>query len=82
VESGDNVWRIDIAGVDDIRHACEALLKLWTQEPVSVRDDSNPEHCAHWVPDRRDKHFGPITVGDHQSLGRRAAEAETCSVPP
>ena len=22
LESGDNVWRTDIAGVDDMRHAC------------------------------------------------------------
>jgi hypothetical protein len=46
LEFGDNVWRTDIAGVDDMRHACEALLNLWAQEPVSVRDDSNSEHCA------------------------------------
>jgi hypothetical protein len=46
VESGDNVWRTDIAGVDDMSHACEALLDLRTQEPVSVRDDSNSEHCT------------------------------------
>jgi len=41
LESGDNVWRTDIAGVDDMRHACEGYLDLWTQQPVGVRDDSN-----------------------------------------
>ena len=46
LEFGDNVWRTDIAGVDDMRHAGEALLNLWTQEPVSVRDDSDFNHCA------------------------------------
>jgi hypothetical protein len=46
LQSGDHVWRTDIAGVDDVRHAGEALLNLWTQEPVSVRDDSNSNHCA------------------------------------
>jgi hypothetical protein len=46
LESGDNVRRTDVAGVDNMRHACEALLDLRTQEPVSVRDDSNSEHCA------------------------------------
>jgi hypothetical protein len=46
LQFGDNVWRTDIAGVDDMRHACEALLNLRAQEPVSVRDDSNSEHCA------------------------------------
>ena len=30
-----------LAGVDNMRHACEALLDLRTQEPVTVRDDSN-----------------------------------------
>jgi hypothetical protein len=46
LKSGDHVWRTDIAGVDDVRHASEALLNLWTQEPVSVRDDSYSNHCA------------------------------------
>jgi hypothetical protein len=32
--------------VDDMRHACERFLDLWTQQPVGVRDDSNSEHCA------------------------------------
>jgi hypothetical protein len=41
LESGDNVRRTDVAGMDNMRHACEALLDLRTQEPVSVRDDSN-----------------------------------------
>jgi hypothetical protein len=41
LESGDNVRRTDVAGVDNMRHACEALLDLRTQEPVTVRDDSN-----------------------------------------
>ena len=36
LESGDNVWRTDIAGVDDMRHACEGFLDLWTQQPVGV----------------------------------------------
>jgi len=46
VKSGDNVWRTDIAGMDDMRDAREILLNLRTQEPVSVRDDSNSEHCG------------------------------------
>jgi hypothetical protein len=41
LESGDNVRRTDVAGVDNMRPACEALLDLRTQEPVTVRDDSN-----------------------------------------
>ena len=41
LESGDNVRRTAVADVDNMRHACEALLDLRTQEPVSVRDDSN-----------------------------------------
>jgi hypothetical protein len=52
LESGDNVRRTDVAGVDNMRHACEALLDLRTQEPVSVRDDSNSEHCATIPPSR------------------------------
>ena len=52
LEAGDNVWRTDIAGVDDMRYACETLLDLRTQEPVSVRDDSDSDHCAsiRWCP--------------------------------
>jgi hypothetical protein len=46
LESGDNVRRTDVADVDNMRHACEALLDLRTQEPVSVRDDFNSKHCA------------------------------------
>ena len=46
LESGDNVRRTDVADVDNMRHACEALLDLRTQEPVSVRDDSNSDHCV------------------------------------
>ena len=46
LESGDNVRRTDVADVDNMRHACEALLDLRTEEPVSVRDDSNSKHCA------------------------------------
>ena len=42
----DNVWRTDVAGMDDMRHACEELLNFRTQQPVSVRDDSNSDHCA------------------------------------
>jgi hypothetical protein len=30
LETDDNVWRTDIAGVDDVRHACQALLDLRT----------------------------------------------------
>jgi hypothetical protein len=33
LESGDNVRRTDVADVDNMRHACEALLDLRTQEP-------------------------------------------------
>jgi hypothetical protein len=47
LESGDNVRRTDVAGEDNMRDACEALLDLRTEEPVSVRDDSNSEH---WPP--------------------------------
>ena len=36
LESGDNVWRTDIAGVEDMRHACEGCLDLWAQQPVGV----------------------------------------------
>jgi hypothetical protein len=71
VESRDNVWRTDIAGVDDIRYACEELLNLRTQETVCVRDDSNSEHCAS-VLGARPYVLGssrPITVGDHQITG-------------
>jgi hypothetical protein len=71
VESSNNFWRTDIAGVDDMRHACEALLNLWAQEPVSVRDDSNSEHCTSvpWMPDLTVRDFGPITVGNHHICG-------------
>ena len=51
VESRDNVWRTDIAGVDDIRYACEELLNLRTQETVCVRDDSNSESLNPSLPD-------------------------------
>ena len=44
-EPGNNFWATDITGVDDMRHACEPLLNLGTQETVGIRDDSNPEHC-------------------------------------
>jgi hypothetical protein len=30
LESADNVWRTDIAGMDDMRHAGELFLDLWT----------------------------------------------------
>ena len=68
LESGDNAWRTDIAGVDDMRHACEGLLDLWTQQPVGVRDDSNSEHCASVLGARRaENEFEPIAVGDHHT---------------
>jgi hypothetical protein len=64
LESGDNVWRTDIASVDDMRHTCEALLNLWAKEPVSVRDDTNSEHCASipLVLDGMDKDSRPIRL--------------------
>ncbi len=45
-ESGDNAWRTDIAGVDDVVHPREVLLDIRAQQPVSVRDDSNSGHAA------------------------------------
>jgi hypothetical protein len=45
-ESGENVRATNIASVDDMRHPGEPLLSLRPQEPVGVRDDSNPQHCA------------------------------------
>jgi hypothetical protein len=50
--------------VNDVRHTCEALLNLRTQEPVSVRDDSNSKHCANRpsVPNRTGKNFGSMRV--------------------
>jgi hypothetical protein len=64
LESGDNVRQTDVADVDNMRHACEALLDLRTQEPVSVRDDSNSKHLRHdsSVPDRMDKDSRPIRL--------------------
>lgn len=41
-ESDDDLRPADIAGVDDMRHPGQASLSLWTQEPVGVRNDSNP----------------------------------------
>jgi len=35
-EPGNNFWATDITGVDDMRHACEPLLNLRTQETVGI----------------------------------------------
>jgi hypothetical protein len=35
-EPGNNFWAADITGVDDVRHACEPLLNLGTQETVGI----------------------------------------------
>jgi hypothetical protein len=45
-QPGNDVWLTDIAAVDDMRNAREPLLSLRTQEAVSIRNDSNPEHSA------------------------------------
>lgn len=45
-ESDKNVRVANIARVDDMRHPGKPLLSLRPQEPVGVRDDSNPQHCA------------------------------------
>ena len=45
-EFGENVRATNIASVDDMRHPGKPLLSLRPQEPVGVRDDSNPQHCA------------------------------------
>jgi hypothetical protein len=45
-ESDKNVRAANIARVDDMRHPGKPLLSLRPQEPVGVRDDSNPQHCA------------------------------------
>jgi hypothetical protein len=60
MESSDNIRGTDVAGVDDMRDACETSLNLWTQEPVSVRDDPDSEHCASvpWWPTERIRIFG------------------------
>jgi hypothetical protein len=45
-EADKNVRATDIAGVDDMRHPGKSLLSLRPQEPVGVRNDSNPEHSV------------------------------------
>lgn len=45
-ESDKNIRTTNIAGVDDMRHPGKPLLSLGPQEPVGVRDDSNPQHCS------------------------------------
>ena len=45
-ESDKNVRTTNIASVDDMRHSGKFLLSLRPQEPVGVRDDSNPQHGA------------------------------------
>jgi len=45
-ESDENVRATNIASVDDMRHPGKPLLSLGPQEPVGVRDDSDPQHCA------------------------------------
>ena len=45
-ESDKNILTTDVASVDDMRHPCKRLLSLGPQEPVGVRDDSNPQHCS------------------------------------
>jgi hypothetical protein len=45
-ESDENVRATNIASVDDMRHPGEPSPSLGPQEPVGVRDDSDPQHCA------------------------------------
>ncbi|ANW01094.1 hypothetical protein LMTR13_13830 [Bradyrhizobium icense] len=45
-ESDKNVRTTNIAGVDDMRHTGKPFLSLGPQEPVGVRDNSNPQHCS------------------------------------
>ena len=45
-ESDKNVRATNIASVDDMRYPGQRLLGLRPQEPVGVRDDSNPQHGA------------------------------------
>jgi len=45
-ESDKNIRTTNIARVDDMRHPGKPLLSLGPQEPVGVRDDSNPQHCS------------------------------------
>lgn len=40
LQSVDYIRRTDIAGMDDLRDACQLLLGLRTQQPVGVGDDS------------------------------------------
>jgi hypothetical protein len=44
-ESDKNIRTTNIASVDDMCHPGKLLLGLWPQEPVRVRDDSNPQYC-------------------------------------
>ncbi len=45
-ESDKNIRTTNIASVDNMRHPGKPLLSLGPQEPVGVRDDSNPQHCS------------------------------------
>ncbi len=45
-QQADNVRVTNIASVDDMRRPGKPLLSLRPQEPVGVRYDSNPQHCA------------------------------------
>jgi hypothetical protein len=43
-EPDKNVPAADIAGVDDMRHAGKPLRSLGPQQPMGIRNDSNPQH--------------------------------------
>ena len=45
-EFDKNILTTNVASVDDMRHPRKPLLSLGPQEPVGVRDDSNPQHCS------------------------------------
>ncbi len=45
-ESDENVRPTDVTSVDNVCHPGKLPLRLGPQEPVSVRDDANPQHCA------------------------------------
>jgi uncharacterized protein YjbI with pentapeptide repeats len=38
----DDLGPADVAGVDDMGHACQALLRLGAQQAVRIRNDSDP----------------------------------------
>jgi hypothetical protein len=90
-EPYQDVRAADIAGVDDMRHAGKPLRSLGPQQPMGIRNDSNPQHWpypsrSNAVPDYLPRLTArpspevsaPLPVADVRSLSDCGESAGNC----